>query len=150
MNTLEELLQYRTQESIKFLCLNGFPEISFAKVTIEIVKEDSFFMASYKNILYISGDCKKLSDSAFNGVLSHELIHIIEYIKYPFWSSIKNLLYTIPSFETYFERNTDKEVLRRGYGENLLEFIKYHDKHYKKYNSKDGLTQKELKKILNK
>jgi hypothetical protein len=36
-------------------------------------------------------------------------------------------------------------VIRKGYGNELLAFQQYHDRHYEPYNQTDGLTVKEIK-----
>ena len=46
------------------------------------------------------------------------------------------------------ERETDLFVVERGYGHQLLAFVEYHDKRFKPYTEKDGLTAEELKEIL--
>ena len=46
------------------------------------------------------------------------------------------------------ERVIDQLAVDMGYGQHLLEFLKYHDKKYRKYNKEDGLTRKELVKQL--
>jgi hypothetical protein len=46
------------------------------------------------------------------------------------------------------ERIIDQMVIDKGYGKELYELVTYHDKHYRKYNKKDGLTKKEIYKQI--
>jgi hypothetical protein len=50
--------------------------------------------------------------------------------------------------ETRMERRIDSEVIRKGYGNELLAFQQYHDRHYEPYDQTDGLTAKEIKEAL--
>ena len=46
------------------------------------------------------------------------------------------------------ERRIDSEVIRKGYGNELLAFQQYHDWHYEPYDPTDGLTVREIKEAL--
>ena len=46
------------------------------------------------------------------------------------------------------ERRIDSAVIRKGYGNELLAFQRYHDLHYEPYDPTDGLTVKEIEEAL--
>lgn len=141
-------LEQRVKICLTFLSENGYSEINPNNISIIVTKSDDFFMAQNKNLLLVSKDCANLNDSALTGLLAHELIHFIDYNKSPFIDFLKNLMYQIPFFETKFERAVDLQVVKRGFGRNLLHFLKYHDKHYKKFTEKDGLTKSEIQNLI--
>jgi hypothetical protein len=53
-------------------------------------------------------------------------------------------------YKTLDERNTDLEVLLRGYGEDLLAFLEYSEKEGYPHYKEDGLSIRELKILLKK
>lgn len=95
-------------------------------------KSDDLFMATLKfpffYVLLVDKEVLNMNDRAITGCLVHELCHIENW----------NLS----------ERDIDLMVINKGYGWELYEFLKYHDSIYEKYNKKDGLTKKEILKIL--
>jgi hypothetical protein len=134
----------------------AFPELLAEDIKIEYKKlKDAMFeygMLSYEGA-YIEVD-KSLKDAPINvliGGIVHELAHILTDIKIGKNQSIKDrLAYKISTrYKTLDERNTDLEVILRGYGKELFEFLIYSEKtgydHYKE----DGLSIRELKILLN-
>ena len=93
---------------------------------------------------------KKAPVDVLEGGLAHELSHIIiekRTNENPKWRDF--LAYRISKkYKALDERNTDVEVILRGYGPKLLSFLEYAEKlgfpHYKE----DGLSIRELQKIL--
>lgn len=119
---------------------------------------------------------KKASDSAIYGCFAHEMAHIfidstLSPIKniydtfacnlgrkytckteklYSFEKLVNNTLYK--QFQPYYskvEREADLLVLKRGAGEQLLDLVKFQNKHFKNYTSTVGLSEKELVDLLN-
>jgi hypothetical protein len=100
------------------------------------VNRDNLFMCSIKlplsiNILLVDKEVFNMNDNAIIGCLVHELCHFENW-------NIKS------------ERDIDRMVIKKGYGRQLYEFLKYHDSIYEKYTKKDGLTKKEIQVELKK
>jgi hypothetical protein len=143
------------QSYIEELVNNGFNELNDLKITSSYM--DSFdAYAEYSMIgreeYHISLDKKleKAKPEVIKGVLAHELAHILDdECLGTLASDLRDIMYFFnPKIRTYIERKTDMAVLKRGYGPELLAFVKYHDKRRKKYTFEDGLTKKEIKKLL--
>ena len=143
-NQLQYLLDNHFQslknENIKFV-LNKQKD-SFAY-------KEGFRLIGY-TISFSKKDYKQMTTDQIRGVLSHELSHILHEINQgSITTYFNNILYMLSAkFKTKEERIVDKLVIDRGCGRYLLELIKYNDKHYDKYTESDGLTKKEVKKIL--
>lgn len=148
LKDLELPIENRINSALEFLIEKSFKNVNRKLISLEIKKVDSYFMATINNKILVSTDCSKLNKKALIGVLAHELVHVLEYQKSPRKDLLRRFLYNIPSYRTELERSIDLEVIQRGFGECLLEFLEYHDKHYKKYNETDGLTKKEVTKLL--
>jgi hypothetical protein len=131
---------------MKRLIKNSFPELRYHIIMLRFIKTKHFFMATsgflFIHIIFIDKRLKKCTDDVVTGIMAHELVHISQD---SFW---KDLLYR--KSITDMERATDMQVIKRGYGKQLLAFIQYHNKIYKKYKKADGLTEKEIIKILKK
>ena len=95
-------------------------------------------------------DAARMGRNVTAGVLAHELCHAEEDCRHgPFLEALLSWLYErIPRLETRMERRIDSEVIRKGYGNELLAFQQYHDWHYEPYDQTDGLTVKEIKEAL--
>lgn len=106
------------------------------KPYIWFLDRDDIFMATFNFLFFyaliVDKEVFKMNDMAITGCLVHELCHI------------KNWSYKDD------ERETDQMVIDMGYGVELYEFLKYHDRHYVKYKNKDGLTKKEVFKKIKK
>lgn len=148
LKDLESYTQNRIDSALDFLIKKSFTNVNRKLISVEIKKVDSYFMATIDNKILVSTDCSKLNNRALIGVLAHELVHVIDYQKSPIKDLLRRFFYNIPSYRTKHERRIDLEVIQRGFGEYLLEFLEYHDKYYKKYNETDGLTKNEVKKLL--
>lgn len=68
----------------------------------------------------------KFSDDALEGILSHELAHFTQYLEMSAWQLIKigveYILFEKSSRIIDFEKKTDLESIKRGYGLKLLQF----------------------------
>ncbi len=149
LKDLEFSIENRINLALDFLIKKSFINVNRKLISLEIKNVDSYFMGTRNNKILVSTDCSKLNNEALIGVLAHELVHVLEYQESPIKDFLRRFLYNIPYYRTKIERRIDLEVIHRGFGEYLLKFLEYHDKHYKRYNETDGLTKKEVKKLLN-
>ena len=89
-------------------------------------------------VIHIHKSALKMPEAAFIGCLAHELEHIADIYA-------SKVYFGAPSTS---EREIDSRVIQRGLGEELLALVTHHDSIYEKYEKEDGLTKKEIKKIL--
>ena len=104
-----------------------------------------------KNILDVSRGLRKAEPQILRGCLAHELAHIAKERKMGSLRSYfdTKLYNTFAKYQTKDERETDMDVIKRGFAVDLLAFVKYADKRREKYTKDDGLTKKEIKQFLN-
>jgi hypothetical protein len=133
----------------------SFPTLQGMTLKLEILDADDYVMAMRfegKEIhLDVSReDAGRMKRSVLTGVLAHELCHAEEdYRRGPFLEALCFWLCEhFPSLETRMERRIDLEVIRKGYGNELLDFQRYHDLHYEPYDHTDGLTVQEIEAAL--
>ena len=134
---------------------SSFPALRGMKLKVKIVDTEEYVMSvsleSEEIHLDVSReDAARMGRSVTAGVLAHELCHAEEDCRHgPFLEALFSWLYErIPRLETRMERRIDSEVIRKGYGNELLAFQQYHDRHYEPYDQTDGLTAKEIKEAL--
>jgi hypothetical protein len=137
----------------KTMISTSFPSLRGMTLILEILDTEDFVMATRlegKEILLDVSreDAARMGRSV--GVLAHELCHAEEDYRHgPFLEALFSWLYErIPSLETRMERRIDLAVIRKGYGNDLLAFQRYHDLHYEPYDQTDGLTVKEIEEAL--
>jgi predicted SprT family Zn-dependent metalloprotease len=116
-------------------------------VFVVFTKKRSYYMAAKAiplgiGILFVDRSCKKMPSKAIIGILVHEFCHLKK-DRYWFWNHTQNAV-----SKQEDERLIDMEVIKLGYGENLLAFHKWHNKKYKRYTKKDGLTASQIERIL--
>ena len=133
----------------------GFPELMAEDIHVEYKKLKDALL-EYGSLTeegyYIEID-ESLIDAPKEiivGGLAHEFSHILTDK-----SSGKRLMsrdrfaYGISSrYKTLDERNTDLEVILRGFGKELLNFLEYSETNGYPYYKDDGLSIREVKKIL--
>ena len=134
---------------------SSFPTLRGMALKVKIVDTDDYVMSvsleSEEIHLDVSReDAGRMGRRVTAGVLAHELCHAEEDCRHgPFLEALFSWLYErIPRLETRMERRIDSEVIRKGYGNELLAFQQYHDWHYEPYDQTDGLTVKEIKEAL--
>ena len=134
---------------------NSFPALRGMALKVKIVDTEDYVMSvsleSEEIHLDVSReDAARMGRNVTAGVLAHELCHAEEDCRHgPFLEALFSWLYErIPRLETRMERRIDSEVIRKGYGNELLAFQQYHDWHYEPYDQTDGLTVKEIKEAL--
>lgn len=147
----------RVQNIISELINDSFTDLK--KLQIQLIKskdKDEFLACAGTrqsgHKIYFTKSIDKLSNNELKGVAAHELCHIE---KMNAWHPLLVILESfccrvLPFFDSYMERKTDRRVVQKGYGENLLAFQKYHDRKYEPYTKYDGLTKKEIKQLLRK
>jgi hypothetical protein len=133
----------------------SFPDLRGMTLKLKLIDTEDYVMAMRlegKEIhLDVSReDAARMGRSVVTGVLAHELCHAEEDYRHgPF---LETLFYwlceRIPSLETRMERRIDAAVIRKGYGNELLAFQRYHDLHYEPYDQTDGLTVEEIEEAL--
>ena len=134
---------------------SSFPALRGMALKVKIVDTEDYVMSvsleSEEIHLDVSReDAAEMGRSVTSGVLAHELCHAEEDCRHgPFLEALFSWLYErIPMLETRMERRIDLAVIRKGYGNELLAFQQYHDRHYEPYDQTDGLTAKEIKEAL--
>jgi hypothetical protein len=134
---------------------NSFPALRGMTIRLKVLQTGKHVMAvcvEGKEIhLDVSrDDIARMQRRAVIGVLAHELCHAEEDHRYgPVLEGLfDSLCEYFPGLETRRERRMDMAVIRKGYGNELLAFQRYHDRHYKSYKQTDGLTIKEIEVAL--
>jgi len=139
----------------KTMILTSFPALRGMTLKLEIIDTEDYAMAvglEGKEIhLDVSReDAARMGRSVVTGVLAHELCHAEEDCRHgPLLEPLLSWLYErIPSLETRMERRIDAAVIGKGYGNELLAFQRYHDRHYEPYDQTDGMTIEEIEEAL--
>ena len=134
---------------------SSFPALRGLTLKLKIIDTDDFVMAvwiedSEIHLEVSREDAARMGYGMVTGVLAHELCHAEEDYRHgPFLEALFSWLYErVPSLETRMERRIDLAVIRKGYGNDLLAFQRYHDLHYEAYDQTDGLTVKEIEEAL--
>ena len=133
----------------------SFPALRRMTLKFKIIDTDVYVMAvrleGKKILLDVSReDAARMGGDVTAGVLAHELCHAEEDWRHgPLLETLLSWLYErVPRLETRMERRIDSRVIRKGYGNELLAFQKYHDRHYEPYDQTDGLTVKEIEEAV--
>ncbi len=138
----------RFRRLLNLVIKKGFPELKWYFINLHLSKSSDFFMATrgifILHQIIIDKELKKCSDEIIIGCFAHELSHILKDSLFDTIKMAHNEKYLIER-----ERENDLEVIRRGFGSELLKFIQYHNSKYKNYKKEDGLTEKEIKKLIN-
>ena len=134
---------------IKDIVDNSFPKLKRVSIHVEILKTDDYMAATaymypfpIAKIKISKSDFNKMSSEAFTGLIIHELCHIEDDLNL----GVKSIFSLNQQSKT--ERRVDMMVIEKGYGKNLLALMKYHNKHYEKYDKEDGLTRNEIEQLL--
>ena len=139
----------------KTIISTSFPALHGLTLKVKIVEADDFVMAvsieGREIHLEVSReDAARMGHSVVTGVLAHELCHAEEDCRHgPFLETLFSWLSErIPSLKTRMERRIDIAVIRKGYGNELLAFQRYHDQYYEPYDQTDGMTVEEIEEAL--
>jgi hypothetical protein len=133
----------------------AFPELMDEDIQVEYAKlEDA--LLEYASLtgegFYIEVDesLKKAPIEVLEGGFAHELSHILVDKTAGITATIRDrLAYSISErYKTLDERNTDVNVVIRGYGSQLLAFLEYAEKEGFPHYKEDGLSILEVRAIL--
>ncbi len=136
----------------------GFPELENVEIGVQYVRGLDAYFETTRNSRYdysidVHRSLKKAKKRVVVGGIAHEFGHILEEVGMGAgMCSFDEFLYNsnFLGYQTYDERKTDIVVVQRGFGKQLLSFVKWANKRREKYTEEDGLTAKELKEILSK
>ena len=139
----------------KTMISSSFPALRGMTLRVKIIDTEDYVMSVRLERKEIHLDVRRedaarMGRSVTAGVLAHELCHAEEDCRHgPFLETLFSwFCERIPSFEIRMERRIDSAVIRKGYGNELLAFQQYHDRHYEPYDQTDGLTVKEIEKAI--
>ena len=139
----------------KAMISSSFPTLRGLTLKLEMLDTDDFVMAMRLegkeiNLDISREDAARMGRSVVTGVLAHELCHAEEDCRHgPFLETLFSWLSErIPSLKTGMERRIDIAVIRKGYGNELLAFQRYHDQYYEPYDQTDGMTVEEIEEEL--
>jgi hypothetical protein len=135
----------------------GFPELLAEDIQVEY-KHLKDAMLEYGHLtqegFYIEVDesLQKAPEQVLAGGIAHELSHILTDKNLKGRSvSMDGFAYRLSKrYKTLDERNTDLEVILRGFGKDLLAFLEYSEKEGYPYYKEDGLSIREVKILLEK
>jgi hypothetical protein len=133
----------------------AFPALRGMTFKLEIIDTDEYVMAMRleRKVIHLEvsqEDLARMEPDEVIGVLAHELCHAEEDYRHgPLLENLFSwLCERIPRLETRMERRIDNAVIRKGYGNELLAFQRYHDEYYEAYDETDGLTVKQIEQAL--
>jgi len=112
----------------------SFPELTRVNISIRPLQDDSvFFAAQFRAIPFLFGARMRFvirsnpkaavaSDDALRAVLAHELCHVLYYARGKRVRLLGLARLLSGSYRSRFERSTDLEAIKRGYGAGLKEY----------------------------
>ncbi|MEP6534216.1 MAG: hypothetical protein ABJF23_02790 [Bryobacteraceae bacterium] len=112
----------------------SFPELAHSKITVRPLRGNSvFFAAQFRVVPFLFGARMRYviranpkaagaSDEALRAVLAHELSHVVYYARGKRVRLLGLVRLVSGSYRSRFERGTDLEAIRRGYGEGLKQY----------------------------
>ena len=110
------------------LMLNGYSDAVDLKIGTKYTRiPDHFSAKSFKNDgewrIIVNRKLMNSNLKVVSGMMAHELSHIIRMSKLSFYNQRKDLdLYRTSLYKDLDERNTDLDVILRGYGGELLSY----------------------------
>lgn len=148
VNLMEVLLNRIVKEA--------FPELLSIQFSLEYEELDNSFAVTWETgdtsyILTLDNRLKEAGEDIITGILAHELSHITQDMglsRLDRW--IDGFLCNhSPRYSLLDERNADLTVVLRGYGLNLLEFLRFIQKEYPDYET-EGLSLNEVEVLIGK
>jgi hypothetical protein len=134
---------------------SSFPALRGMTLELEMVDTEDYVMAMSLEgqVIHLDvsrEDAARMGRRAVTGVLAHELCHAEEDYRHgPLLERLFSWLCDrFPGLETRMERRIDAAVIQKGYGNELLAFQRYHDRHYEPYLQTDGMTVEEIEEAL--
>jgi hypothetical protein len=137
----------------------SFPLLRDLKISCELTDAAEDYLAGIEwsssepreiVITFSAEDVKQMPDAALVGCIVHELCHAEhDFALSPAVFDADNHRYASdPEFRSTHEREIDLAVIQKGYGRELLASQLYHNEHYEAYQTSDGLTPEETKRII--
>lgn len=142
-------------EILDDVILKGFQELLPDDIEINFLKQDDCLLSygSYKDHGYFIEVDLKFNDASVDvlrGGIAHELAHI-SHEKLNKLGFVDSFLYKHSErFRILDERNTDLEVIFRGFGADLLQFLDYREMLGYSMDDYEGLTRREVKSLMTK
>lgn len=137
------------------LILSSFPELSSEDIQLEIktLKDAVMTSGPFKSegfFIEVDSIMKDAPEPIVIGGFAHELAHINHECKMDRRQSFRDkILYSIsPRYRELDERNTDLDVILRGLGSELLQFLEFCKAQGLPPYREDGLSIREIKKII--
>lgn len=145
------------EKIVNKLITDSFPELMSQDVEVKWkkMKDACMSMGEFRSnegfYLRVDKGMKDANKSTLIGGIAHELSHMVDALKLGKKLARKDkIAYKISKrYRTLDERNTDLQVIIRGYGAELLEFMHYSQKNGFQYYEEDGLSIREIQAILN-
>ncbi|WP_199119903.1 hypothetical protein [Pedobacter sp. ASV28] len=137
------------------LLVDSFPEISHRRIRFLFVEgsQFDFYMATAKTLfgyrIEVESEILQFSEEAFSACLAHEYAHITLDGKSSFPKRLMWFLGWVQE-DMEEERQADLLIVQKGLGKSLMAFHRQHDKKYEAFNKKEGLSKKEIRKLLKK
>ena len=135
----------------------GFPELTDVVIDAYFyrqIEEYASVRRFKRNMygLYVDTTMQNASRNAVMGVVAHELAHAAhDAQKNSLVYSIDSFLCEIlPPYKTFAERRADMMAVERGFGQQLLEFVRHAEQAREKFTKLDGLTKEEIIALIEK
>lgn len=145
----------KLKELLEDIIESSFPELMNEDIQIEYKNlEDALMeqggLTGHGYYIEVDNTLKKAPEKVITGGLVHKLCHILTDTQLGKRKSMADrLAYKISKrYKTLDERNTDLQVIIRGYGKQLLSFMEYSAKEGYDFYQEDGLSILEIKNIL--
>lgn len=143
-NIKDEVIKSAFPELMKVDIVIEFADVEDSFMEVGELEDEGHFIEVDESLIEIQGD----SEEVLKGGIAHELAHIIKKPRGLLNKWIEKILYKVSwKFKELDERNTDLTVVLRGYGKELLKFVRYCEKNSSRY-MEDGLSQIELEILL--
>jgi hypothetical protein len=135
--------------------INGFPELMDEEIQVSYEKLIGSWMEPGRlkgrgYYIDVSEDLKESPRRVVEGLFAHEISHVLDIRNFSLKHKLLDRLCRVVS-DRYFmldERNTDIQVIIRGYGNQFLEFLEYAQEQGSEHDELDGLSLLEVRAIL--
>jgi hypothetical protein len=141
------------RKTLEDVIAKSFPELKTEEIQVKYERMDSLMAYTPENegfTISVDFTLKKAPKGVLEGGFAHECGHLIDELRLP-KNTLKcdgNLYKKFKRYKILDERNTDLEVILRGYGKQLLAFKEYAEHLGYPYFKEDGLSIREVKKLI--
>jgi hypothetical protein len=129
----------KTEKLISEVIEKSYLELKGSKIKVKTFQSDSnyfksrFSLSRYLKfqklnyVMYVNPEVftKNAPENAVRAIIAHELAHVLYYRQKNRFELLGLVSLTDKSFTAKFERKTDLEAIKRGYGEGLIEYRKW-------------------------